>query len=138
MVEKRYLVRVTGHPAKDTFFSDAPISVEPGALGTRDIDEDAGLVSRTDFQVIERHADGTALLEATLGTGRTNQIRIHLWHLGHPVIGDPAYLPGRVLGDTQTLDVDAPPLQLHAWKVRFQHPRTGETIAFEAERPEWA
>jgi RluA family pseudouridine synthase len=138
IVDKRYLVRVAGHPVDDAFFSEAPISAEPGALGTHDVDEAEGLHSRTDFAVIERHADGTALLEARLGTGRTNQIRIHLWHLGHPVLGDPAYLPGRLLGDTQTLDTDAPPLRLHAWKLSFQHPRTGEPMHFETERPDWA
>jgi 23S rRNA-/tRNA-specific pseudouridylate synthase len=106
-------------------------------LGTHAIDEEDGLSSRTDFHVIERCTDGTALLEAVLGTGRTNQIRIHLWHLGYPVAGDPAYLPGRLLGDTQTLDVDAPPLQLHAWKLSFHHPRTGQPMRFETERPDW-
>jgi RluA family pseudouridine synthase len=137
-VDKRYLVRVAGHPADDSFFSEAPISAEPGALGTHDVDEADGQSSRTDFTVLGRDADGTALLEAKLGTGRTNQIRIHLWHLGHPVIGDPAYLPGRLLGDTQTLDTDAPPLRLHAWKLSFNHPRTGEPMHFETERPDWA
>ena len=107
-------------------------------LGTHAVDEDDGQPSRTDFTVIERAADGTALLEAKLGTGRTNQIRIHLWHLGHPVVGDPAYLAGRLLGDTQTLDPEAPPLQLHAWKLSFKHPRTGEAMVFETARPEWA
>ena len=137
-VDKRYLVRVTGHPETDTFFSEAPISAEPGTLGTHAVDEEAGQPSRTDFQVLERSPDGTALLEAVLGTGRTNQIRIHLWHMGHPVAGDPAYLPGRLLGDTQTLDTEAPPLQLHAWKLSFKHPRTGEPMHFETERPDWA
>ncbi len=137
-VEKRYFVRVTGHPAEDRFSCEAPISAEPGVLGSHAVDDEEGLASRTDFEVIERCADGTALLEAVLGTGRTNQIRIHLWHLGHPVTGDATYLPGGVLGDTQTLDVDAPPLQLHAWKLSFRHPRTGEAMFFEAEKPEWA
>jgi RluA family pseudouridine synthase len=137
-VEKVYLVRVTGHPEADVFFSDAPISAEPGMLGTHAVDEDDGQTSRTDFKVIDRRADGTALLEAVLGTGRTNQIRIHLWHLGYPVVGDPAYLPDGLIGDTQTLDVDAQPLQLHAWKLSFAHPRTSETMRFETERPDWA
>jgi RluA family pseudouridine synthase len=137
-VEKVYLVRVTGHPKEDVFFSEAPISTEPGTLGTHAVDEDDGQTSRTDFKVIERRADGTALLEAVLGTGRTNQIRIHLWHLGYPVVGDPAYLPDGLIGDTQTLDVDAQPLQLHAWKLAFTHPRTDEPMRFETERPDWA
>jgi RluA family pseudouridine synthase len=136
-VDKRYLVRVAGHPEKDVFASEAPISAEPQVLGTHAIDEE-GRASRTDFTVIERREDGTALLEAVLHTGRTNQIRIHLWHLGHPVVGDPAYLPGGMLGDTQTLDTEAPPLQLHAWKLSFRHPRSGEPMHFETDRPDWA
>ncbi|NJR43304.1 MAG: RNA pseudouridine synthase [Akkermansiaceae bacterium] len=91
-------------------------------MGTRGIDESDGLASRTDFQVIKRCDDGTTLLEAKLGTGRTNQIRVHLWELGHPVIGDPAYLTDRKIGDKQTLEVEDPPLQLHAWKLSFKHP----------------
>ena len=138
MVDKRYLVCVSGHPEKDKFFSEAPISAEPGALGTHAVDEVDGQVSRTDFEVLERRPDGTTLLEATLGTGRTNQIRIHLWHLGHPVVGDPAYLSGGLLGDTQTLDTESPPLRLHAWKLSFHHPRTGEPMHFETDRPDWA
>ena len=137
-VDKRYIVRVSGHPENDEFFSEAPISSAPQVLGTHAVDEEEGQVSRTDFRVIRREPDGTALLEATLGTGRTNQIRIHLWHLGHPVVGDPAYLPGRKIGDTQTLDTEAPPLQLHAWKLAFQHPRTGLPMEFEADLPDWA
>ena len=137
-VDKRYLVRALGHPAQDVFFSEAPISAEPDVMGTRGIDELGGLPSRTDFEIIERCADGTTLIEAKLGTGRTNQIRVHLWQLGHPVVGDPAYLPDRRVGDTQTLDPEAPPLQLHAWKLSFQHPRTGEAMRFETARPDWA
>jgi len=137
-VDKRYLVRVAGHPENDVFVCEAPISAEPQVLGTHAVDEEEGRHSRTEFKVIERCADGTALLEAVLQTGRTNQIRIHLWHLGHPVVGDPAYLPGGLLGDTQTLDAEAPPLQLHAWKLSFRHPRNGEPMCFETARPDWA
>lgn len=136
-VDKRYLLRINGHPPEDTFFSEAPISSEPDVLGTRVIDED-GLPSRTDFQVLERCADGTALLEAKLGTGRTNQIRLHLRELGWPVTGDPAYLAEGKIGDTQTLAPGDPPLQLHAWKLTFRHPSSGEEMSFQTERPDWA
>jgi UPF0176 protein len=137
-VEKIYLVRVTGHPDADAFSCDAAISTEPGAIGSREIDEQAGLPAQTDFRVIERSEDGTCLLEVLLGTGRTNQIRLHLRHLGFPVVGDPAYLADGGLGETQTLAVDAPPLELHAWKLSFTHPRTGAPLRFEADPPEWA
>ncbi|MES2475438.1 MAG: sulfurtransferase [Verrucomicrobiota bacterium] len=137
-VEKIYQVRVCGHPAENAFFSEAPLSAKAGVLGTREIDEVDGLPSRTDFQVIERCADGTSLLEARLGTGRTNQIRVHLWQLGLPVVGDPAYLADGLTGDTQTLDLTSPPLQLHAWKLKFRHPRSDEAIEFEAPLPDWA
>ena len=137
-VDKRYLVKALGHPHQETFFSEAPISSEPDVVGTRIIDEIDGLPSRTNFQVLERHSDGTSLLEAKLVTGRTNQIRLHLWEMGWPVVGDAAYLPHRKKGDTQTLDPQAPPLQLHAWKLAFQHPLSGERMTFETDRPAWA
>jgi len=137
-VDKIYLVRAVGHPPEDVFFSEAPISAEPDVMGTRVVDEIEGLPSRTDFQVIERCADGTTLLQAKLGTGRTNQIRVHLWQLGFPVAGDPAYLPDRKSGDTQTLAPGSPPLQLHAWKLSFRHPRSGGMMNFETARPGWS
>jgi RluA family pseudouridine synthase len=137
-VAKRYLVRVGGHPASDDFRSLAPISHHPAALGNYSIDLLGGRPSCTDFHVVERRVDGTSLLEAVLNTGRTHQIRLHLWHLGHAVMGDPAYLPGGLLGGTQTLDVAAAPLQLHAWQLSFQHPEGGQPMCFETERPPWA
>ena len=137
-VDKRYLVKALGHPHQETFFSEAPISSEPDVMGTRIIDEIDGLPSRTDFQVLERHSDGTSLLEAKLDTGRTNQIRLHLWEMGWPVVGDAAYLPNGKKGDIQTLDPQSPPLQLHAWKLAFQHPLSGERMTFETDRPAWA
>ena len=137
-VEKVYLVRVNGHPAADDFMCDAPISSDAGKLGSRTVDQDSGLPARTDFRVQQRIADGTALLEARPLTGRTNQIRIHLAHLGFPVCGDPAYLTGSRLGESQTLDVDAPPLCLHAWRIGFRHPLDQKTVTFTAPPPAWA
>lgn len=136
-VDKRYLVRTSGQPVEDRFSCDFPISAVPGVLGTHAVDDEDGQLALTEFQVLRRDAEG-ALLEAKLVTGRTNQIRIHLWHLGIPVTGDPAYLPDRKIGDTQTLETDSAPLMLHSWKLSFTHPLTGERMEFEAERPEWA
>ena len=92
----------------------------------------------TVFRVLRRDADGTSLLEARPLTGRTNQIRIHLWHAGFPITGDPVYLPAGMRGDTQTLAPGDPVMGLHAWKLSFRHPLSREMVGFEAEVPGWA
>lgn len=137
-VEKTYLARVTGHPAQDTFLCDAAIGEEPVNAGARQVDAENGLPARTEFRVISRDSDGTALLEARPLTGRTNQIRLHLWHLGFPICGDPVYLPGHALGNRQTLSPEEPPLCLHAWKLTFRHPLTKKATPFEAQAPSWS
>src|SRR5450432_2218080 len=129
-VGKIYLVRVQGEPPENVFNCDAPISGESGKLGSREVDFESGLEARTDFHVVQKNSDGTTLLEARPLTGRTNQIRIHLWHLGFPVCGDSVYLPGKKLGDTQTLAVGDSPLCLHAWKISFTHPLTKTPVEF--------
>jgi len=137
-VEKVYLVRVNGHPQADEFACEMPISREPGKLGSRSVDLEAGLPAHTDFRVLRRLDDGTALLEARPRTGRTNQIRIHIAHLGWPVCGDPAYLAGSEVGETQTLGIDAPPLCLHAFELTFRHPVSRQPVTFRAPPPAWA
>jgi UPF0176 protein len=136
-VEKVYLVRVLGQPAQDDFICDAAIGSDAGKLGSRSVDTEAGLPARTEFRVQQRLGDGTALLEARPLTGRTNQIRIHLAHLGLPICGDRAYLSGTALGESQTLQVTAPPLCLHAWRISFRHPLDQKKVTFTAAPPEW-
>jgi 23S rRNA pseudouridine1911/1915/1917 synthase len=65
------------------------------------------------------------LVECTLHTGRTHQIRVHLKHLGHSVIGDEVY--GKRAGFARQM--------LHAWRLGFLHPRTGERVNFESPIP---
>ncbi len=137
-VHKIYLVKVTGHPTWDRQICEAPISEEPREIGLREIDPEAGLPARTEFEVVERKPDGTALLQARLLTGRTNQIRLHLWHLGFPVVGDPVYREDRPTEATQTLGTDDPPLSLHAWKLSFLHPVSGERMHFESNSPKFS
>lgn len=137
-VSKTYLAKVQGHPEQDLFECRLPIPDEAGPMGTRRVDEENGQEAHTKFEVIQRNEDGTALLLATPVTGRTNQIRVHLWQLGFPIVGDQAYLPNGKLGDTQTLPIHAPALCLHAWKLGFKHPLTQSTLSFETERPAWA
>jgi UPF0176 protein len=136
-IEKTYRAQVQGHPPEDQFRCTAPIKASAGELGSRDVDYANGLPARTDFTVLERRPDGTSILEVTPVTGRTNQIRVHLWELGWPICGDQVYLPGKQLGDTQTTTVDAAPLRLHAQRISFLHPITKQRVAFEAQA-HWA
>lgn len=85
-----------------------------------------GKSAHTMFRVLKRFSNAT-LLEVSLGTGRTHQIRVHMAHLGHPVLGDGLY------------GVKNPQIRrqaLHARLLTFQHPRTGKTMSFEAPLPE--
>jgi RluA family pseudouridine synthase len=137
-VEKTYLVRVHGHPLHDTFACDAPIASAAGDAGSRAIDAENGLTARTDFEVLRRNADGTTLLAAYPKTGRTNQIRLHLRHLGLPVCGDPGYLADGRTGPVLTPAVGDPPMCLHAWRIAFAHPLTAARVEFESPAPAWA
>ncbi|MBL6705367.1 MAG: sulfurtransferase [Planctomycetaceae bacterium] len=136
-VKKVYVARVMGLPQDDEFSCSAAISAEPGEDGLRTIADD-GLTSETHFTTLERFADGTALVEARPVTGRTNQIRAHLWHLGLPICGDPVYLSEGKLGTGQTPSVDDPPLCLHSRSIRLVHPESKVPVTFEAPLPNWA
>lgn len=135
-VEKTYITRVQGQPDSEEFVCSAAINGEPGDNGVRMISED-GLAAETRFVVLQRFADGTTLIEARPVTGRTNQIRAHLWHLGMPICGDPLYLPDRQTGSTRTLSVEDDPLCLHASSIRIEHPKSGEQVTFSAPIPDW-
>ena len=136
-VSKRYLARIHGHPDWDETVCNAKISREPQQDGLRLIDEN-GLEAETEFRVLSRLDDGTAIVEAKPLTGRTNQIRIHLWNSGHPVCGDPFYLPGGKTGTNKTLEVGAAPLCLHSQRIEFRIAGEDEDRVFVSETPAWA
>ncbi len=136
-IEKIYLVRVQGYPTTDEFACDAPIAREAGEAGTRDVDVQDGDQAMTLFKVLDRSSNGTSLLEARPLTGRTNQIRIHCAHLGFAVVGDEAY-GERADAPRQTKKIGDAPLCLHAWKISFTHPASGEPVSFTAPKPDWA
>ncbi len=145
-VSKSYLAHCYGSPNDDEFICDAAISRRRASAGARLTDPE-GDAALTEFRVLHRGGrlgDETAddpthtLLEVIPKTGRTNQIRLHLWSLSLPIIGDPVYLRGGELGQTQTLPADAEPMRLHAWTLSFTHPLSGEPIEFRAPAPSWA
>ena len=79
------------------------------------------------MRVVQPYAQAT-LLDVTIKTGRTHQIRVHLAALGHPIAGDAEY-GGRRPGEP-------PRPMLHAWRLRLRHPRTGAEMSFEADPPD--
>jgi RluA family pseudouridine synthase len=122
-VKRRYLALVEGDPAADQQRVDAPIARAPGG-GWRFLVADGGRPAATDVEVLRR-GGGMALVACRLTTGRTHQVRVHLAHLGHPVVGD------RLYGSRQEA---ARPL-LHAAEIRLPHPADGRTLGIEAPLP---
>ena len=87
-----------------------------------------GRTARTHFLIKERFP-GYTLLDVELETGRTHQIRVHLAYAGYPVAGDPVYGPWRAPV------LNLPGQALHAYRISFTHPRTGELLTFEVPLP---
>jgi 23S rRNA pseudouridine1911/1915/1917 synthase len=123
---KIYLALVAGTPRKTTGVIDKAIERHPVHRQRMSIARRQGRSAKTEYRVL-RSSGGVSLVECTLHTGRTHQIRVHLHHLGHPVLGDKLY-GGKRAGDF-------PRQMLHAWKLSFRHPRTGEEMHFEAPVP---
>ncbi len=107
---------------------------------------EGGREAVTHWQVLERYtgADGkpvASLLACTLETGRTHQIRVHLAHIGHPIMGDETYATGfktkaSLLGPKAKAALTALARQaLHAYLLTIKHPDSGENLAFQAELP---
>lgn len=153
LVEKSYLAVVHGHVDRDDFVVDAPIArtdavvAMSGARETmrgiaselrddfprfvpkRVVDFARGKPAVTFFRVVRRGGAFT-VLEAQPQSGRTNQIRVHLQHAGHPIVGDKVY--GLAETNVPTLDRHA----LHCRSLEFDHPITGRRLRLAAEVPE--
>jgi 23S rRNA pseudouridine1911/1915/1917 synthase len=129
-VRREYLALVRGTVGADGEV-EAPIGRHPVAR-TRMAVVARGKPARTRYRVLERHADAT-LLECSLDTGRTHQIRVHMASIGHPLVGDPAYGAKRASG-VAVLD-DFPRQALHAARLALVHPRTGAACEWRAPMP---
>ena len=125
-VEKTYLGLVFGHLTPEEGLIEAPIARQASNYKKFVVDILKGKDARTGYKVL-RVANDKSLVQFNLYTGRTHQIRVHMAHLGHPLIGDSLY--GRKGGKRQLL---------HAYSISFNHPRTKERMTFIAPEPIWA
>ncbi len=137
-VEKEYFAVVLGVPARSSGEVDAPIGRDPVHRRRMSVRAPRGRAARTSWSVQERF-DGAALLRLRIHTGRTHQIRVHLASIGHPVAGDPLYggtrnPPSRAGAAREALSSLARPA-LHAARLAFTHPTSGERLAFDAPLP---
>jgi 23S rRNA pseudouridine1911/1915/1917 synthase len=149
-IKRAYLAAAWGHLPKDDIGVDAPIGRHPTERRRMAVVAD-GRPARTRFFRVERWR-AADLVRAELETGRTHQIRVHLLHIGHPVVGDRTYAPERHRGFggperawAAGLAKRVPRQFLHATELRFTHPRTGDEMCFESPLPpdlaaaaEWA
>jgi 23S rRNA pseudouridine1911/1915/1917 synthase len=127
MVEKIYLALVAGKLRKTTGVIEEKIGRHPVQRHRMSVAPSRGRAAKTEYRVV-RSGEWASLIECRLHSGRTHQIRVHLHHLGHPVLGDKIY--------AERSAENFPRQMLHAWKLGFQHPRTGAWKDFEAPLPE--
>ena len=127
-VHKRYVAIVSGlltTPIDDWHTIDLPIIVDWPNRPLRIIDHTLGKPSTTRYRsLLTNPQDNTTRVELEPVTGRSHQLRVHLQALGHPILGDTLYAPGRVA-------LQAPRLLLHATHLRFNHPSHGTPIEFD-------
>jgi 23S rRNA pseudouridine1911/1915/1917 synthase len=125
-IERRYLALVRGRPRSRSGRIDAPVGRDRRDPTRRSLDTDEPRDAATWFEVVEL-LPGHALLDVRLETGRTHQIRVHLAAIDLPVSGDPAYGVEDDLGLARQF--------LHAHRLRFAHPLSGEALDLESPLP---
>lgn len=126
-VTRKYIALVWGIIKSDTGTIDAPIGrdkLDRKKMAVTDINSKKAI---THFKVLERLNNAT-LIELSLETGRTHQIRVHMNYIGHPVVNDPVYGKRKLIDSTGQC--------LHAKVIGFNHPRTNKYLEFDSELPE--
>lgn len=147
-IERAYHAVVWGSPRLGEGRIETQIGRNPFDRKRMGVIRTGGKEARTRYRVVERFGDPTrplaSLIECRLETGRTHQIRVHLTHLGHPLIGDPTYGKARQAPRAKTPEqeqayatvMNFPRQALHAYILGFQHPSLHKTIRFESVYPD--
>ena len=150
-IKRLYIAASWGHLSESPLEVDASIGRDPVERQRMAVVEKKGRHAVTRFRVVERWI-GAELLRVALGTGRTHQIRVHLAHIGHPVVGDAVYgggwergIGGKARQWARMLGQKVGRQFLHSWRLSFEHPVSGELMRFELPLPpdlqtcaEWA
>lgn len=126
LIEREYVALVEGRPPARSGTIEAPVGRDSRVRTRMAVGGASPREARTHF-VLERALEGTSLLALRLDTGRTHQIRVHLQAIGHPVCGDPEYGSAGTLGLERQF--------LHARRLAFDHPITGERIEVVSPLP---
>jgi len=126
-VEKIYLALVAGKLRKPAGVIEERIGRHPVHRQRMSVTTKRGRTAKTEYRVLRSTGDAS-LIECRLHSGRTHQVRVHFHHLGHAVLGDKVYAP--------RVAKNFPRQMLHAWKLGFRHPRTGEWKQFQAPVPD--
>ncbi|MFZ5645660.1 MAG: RluA family pseudouridine synthase [Bacillota bacterium] len=127
IMKRKYIAIAGGLVFNNYGVINEPIGRKKGSIVEREV-TGSGSVSVTHYSVIKRLPDIEAtVLEVVLETGRTHQIRVHMSHIGHPLLGDTLYGGNRDLIKRQAL---------HSHRAEFNHPKTGERIVLKSDLPE--
>ncbi len=133
VIERVYKALVWGVPRERAGTIDGALGRSPLNRQKMAVLRVGGKPARTHYKVIETFGSTAALVECRLETGRTHQVRVHMAHIGHPLIGDPVYgRPRSVPG----LELKLKRQALHAAVLGFQHPATHKPMRFESVLPE--
>jgi 23S rRNA pseudouridine1911/1915/1917 synthase len=132
-IDKEYLAVVHGVPDPVEGEIDCPIGRHPTFKTRMAVLDKGGLPARSSYKVVWSSPDGAyCLVRVRIYTGRTHQVRVHMTHIGHPLVGDSLYRSGQ-----KSLSVNAPLMDrvisrqmLHAWRLGFAHPTTRKRCAF--------
>jgi len=139
-IERAYRALVWGVPRPSQGVIAGAIGRSPANRKKMAVVTRGGKPARTRYRVIKSWAQAVSLVECVLETGRTHQVRVHLAHLGHPLIGDPLYGRSRSSRQTTALPAAAlaalrafPRQALHAFRLGFTHPTTKKLKSFQTE-----